>query len=315
MKKKKIQVIVLSIIAVAIIVYLIYRSSSPSLNSDTVAIVNGAPIKLRDFEDRLSSIKMTSPPDKSINLASLKNTLVRRMIIETLIIQEAEENNIKVTNDELDRYINNIKKNYTPEEFNQLLLSQFKTYEDWVAEVRNSMLVEKTLSKETIERIHVPDQEIKERYDKNYAGKTREAKIKLAQIFTRSKETAEKALNEIKSGVPFADVAKKYSESPEAEQGGVIGLVAKGSGIEAFDKAFNIKPSETSQIVQSDYGFHIFSVLEYIPPAEVTYEEAKSFIANEIAHEKEAKYYEDWLSNKLKSVKILKNSALIDSVK
>ncbi|MFH1224077.1 MAG: peptidylprolyl isomerase [Pseudomonadota bacterium] len=108
---------------------------------------------------------------------------------------------------------------------------------------------------------------------------------------------------------------KKYSESPEAENGGVVGLITKGQGIEAFDRAFDMKQSDITGIIQSNYGFHIFNVLGYTPAAEITYKDAKDFIAGELAREKETKYYEEWLKDKLKNIKILKNAALIDSVK
>ncbi|MFH1224078.1 MAG: SurA N-terminal domain-containing protein, partial [Pseudomonadota bacterium] len=149
-----------------------------------------------------------SPPDKVKNIQALKNTVLKRMIIETLLLQEAEQKGITVTDEELNRYVNNIKKGYSKEEFDQLLLSQFKTYEDWVGEVRNSLLVEKALSRDTIEKITIQEKDISDYYNKNYAGKTSEPKIKLAQIFTRSKENAEKAVNEINNGLSFSEAAK-----------------------------------------------------------------------------------------------------------
>lgn len=316
MKNKKIQLLILlALVVITVLIYVNYRRNTSKLDSETIGIVNGTQIKLKDFEERLSNLKMNSVSDRGANVPSLKDTVLRRMIIEILLSQDARNNNIKISDDELNRYINNIKKSYTPEEFNQLLLNQFKTYEDWVLEVKNGLLIERTLSKETVEKINVSEKEVRDYYDKNYGEKMNGPKIRLAQIYTHTKEQAEKALAELKGGTVFADVAKKYSESPEAERGGVVGVIVKGEGVEVFDKAFNMRPSEISGIIQSDYGFHIFNVLEYIQPAKITYEEAKPFITAEIAREKEAKYYEEWLTKKMKKVKILINTALIDSVK
>jgi peptidyl-prolyl cis-trans isomerase C len=311
---RKILLISLVIAAVAV-GYYFYNGGHKNLDSETVALVNGKPILLNDFEERLSGIKMNYPPDKMGNLPEIKQTVLRRMIIEELILQDAKENRIKVNRNELDRQIKSIKQSYTDDEFNQLLLNQFKTYEDWTAEVKQRLIIEKTLSKEVIEKINVPEKELQDHYDKFYANKLSEPKVRLAQIFTTTKENADKAFEELKTGAKFEDVAKKYSESPEASKGGVVGLITKGEGLEIFDKAFLMQAGETSIVLQSDYGFHILKVMELVPAAQISFKEAKPFILNEIVREKENKYYEEWLGKRFKNSKILKNTVLIDSIK
>ena len=249
------------------------------------------------------------------NFPAIKQTILRRMILDELILQDGKKNNITVSDEELNRYIKSIKQNYTDDEFNQLLTNQFKTLEDWSAEIKKMLIIEKTLSKEVIEKINVPDKEIKDYYDKFYVNKISEPKVKLGQIFTTSKETAEKALEELKAGANFEDLAKKYSEAPEGKKGGLIGYLNKGDGLEIFDRAFDMQIGETTGVIQSDYGFHILKVLEHVPPAQITIESAKPFIINEIVRTKENKYYEEWLSNRFKDSKIFKNTALIDSIK
>ena len=303
------------VIAALVVAYYFYRVGRAELNAETIAIVNGKPISLNGFEERLNSIKMNYPPDKTGNIADIKQMILRRMVIEQLILQDAKRNSIKISSDELNRYIKSVRQDYTDEEFNQLLMNQFKTVEDWTEEVKQGLLIEKTLSKEVVEKINVPDKELRDYYEKFYANKMNEPKVRLAQIFTSSKESADKALEELKAGANFEAIAKKYSESPEAKKGGVLGLIEKGEGVEIFDKAFDMQAGEISGVIQSDYGFHILKVLDHVAPAQVSFEEAKPFILNEIVREKESKYYEEWLSNRFKNSRILKNTALIDSIK
>ncbi|MCX6111842.1 MAG: SurA N-terminal domain-containing protein [Proteobacteria bacterium] len=314
LRNKKILLISLMVLLAAVSYYF-YNKNRLVLNADTVAVVNGKPILKVDFEEKLNNIKMNYPPDKMSNFAEIKQTILRRMIIDELILQDAKDKNIKVSDDELNRYIKNIKQNYTNDEFNQLLTNQFKTFEDWSAETRRMLLIEKTLSKEIMEKINIPDKELKDYYDKFYANKTSEPRVKLAQIFTATKEPADKALEELKAGANFEALAKKYSEAPEGKKGGLIGYINKGEGLEIFDRTFDMQPGETTGVIQSDYGFHILKVLEHLPSAQVSFEEAKPFILNEIVRNKESKYYEEWLGKQFKGSKIFKNTALIDSIK
>ena len=164
-------------------------------------------------------------------------------------------------------------------------------------------------------KISVSDKEILDYYNANYEGKTSEAKVKLAQIFNTNKTTIDQALVELKSGAPFEDIAKKYSQGPEATNGGVIGYIKKGEGISIFDKAFDIVGQNETSVVQSEYGFHILRVLEYVPAGKITLESVKQSIITQLANETETKIYEEWLSDSLKSAKIFKNTALLDSIK
>jgi len=315
-KRKK---FVLSLTAIFIVVVgvscVMYLSGPKKMGAETIVTVNNEPIKLQDFQERLSTIKMNYPPDQKLDLKKIKASILRRMIIESLILQEADNKKIEVSDEELTRYIKNIKQNYTEADFNQMLNNQFKTYEDWLVDVKKKLLIEKTLSKSITEKINVSDKEINDYYKKNYEGKTMEARVKLAQIFNTNKATIEQALIELKNGMSFEDVAKKYSQAPEAVNGGVIGYIKKGEGIPIFDKAFDIVGQNETAIVQSEYGFHILRVLEYIPAGKITLDSVKQSIITQLASEKETKVYEEWLSDALKNAKIFKNTALLDSIK
>ncbi|MFH1223590.1 MAG: hypothetical protein V1647_04535, partial [Pseudomonadota bacterium] len=64
MKSKSLRIILLAIVAAVVLIYMFYKRTHSGLNSETVAMVNGETIPLDKFEDRLSIIKMASPPDK-----------------------------------------------------------------------------------------------------------------------------------------------------------------------------------------------------------------------------------------------------------
>ena len=71
-------------------------------------------------------------------------------------------------------------------------------------------------------------------------------------------------LKQLKGGANFADLAKKYSEDPgSAVKGGDLDWVVRGQTVKNFENAaFTLKPNQLSDLVTTEYGFHILQVLE-----------------------------------------------------
>ena len=91
---------------------------------------------------------------------------------------------------------------------------------------------------------------------------------------------AEDLLKKIKAGGDFAELAKKYSQDPgSAVKGGDLGWIVRGQTVKNFeDAAFTLKPKEISNVISTEYGFHIIQVLEKEPAHTQTLDEVKSQI-------------------------------------
>jgi parvulin-like peptidyl-prolyl isomerase len=80
---------------------------------------------------------------------------------------------------------------------------------------------------------------------------------------TEANERAQSALAELNTGSLFADVAQKYSDGPAGSRGGDLGWFQKGQMVPQFDNAaFSLKAGQTSDIVESSYGYHIIRRIE-----------------------------------------------------
>jgi peptidyl-prolyl cis-trans isomerase D len=91
---------------------------------------------------------------------------------------------------------------------------------------------------------------------------------------------AEALLKQLKGGGDFAELAKKNSQDPgSAQKGGDLGWVSRGQMVKPFEDAvFTLKPNEISNVVTTEYGFHIIQVLERQAPHLQTLDEVKQAI-------------------------------------
>ena len=94
---------------------------------------------------------------------------------------------------------------------------------------------------------------------------------KLSVKISTSEKVRQAAFDKIKliqqkidNGEDFAELAKKYSESPDAAEGGDLGFISKGSlGEIAFEeKAFSLLPGQVSEMIETHLGFHLIKALE-----------------------------------------------------
>jgi peptidyl-prolyl cis-trans isomerase D len=91
------------------------------------------------------------------------------------------------------------------------------------------------------------------------------------------KKRAEDVLKQVKKGGKFEDLAKKYSEDPGSkDKGGDLGWITQGQTVPEFEKtAFSLAPGQVSDLVKTQYGFHIIKVMEKETAHTKPFEEVK----------------------------------------
>ncbi|MFA6888209.1 MAG: peptidylprolyl isomerase [Candidatus Woesearchaeota archaeon] len=82
--------------------------------------------------------------------------------------------------------------------------------------------------------------------------------IRASHILVGSKEQAVEILQKCKAGADFAYMAEKYSKCPSGKKGGDLGTFGRGQMVPKFENAaFNLKVGEISELVPTQFGFHI----------------------------------------------------------
>lgn len=140
----------------------------------------------------------------------------------------------------------------------------------------------------------LPDAELRKYYDTNKDQFRTPDRVHVRHIListmNKSKEDAAKAeakandlLKQIKAGADFAELAKKNSEDPgSAPKGGDLDWVVRGQTVKQFeDAAFSLPVKQTSNVIKTEYGYHILQVLEKENARVKPFDEVKDQIANE----------------------------------
>ncbi|KYK34379.1 MAG: peptidyl-prolyl cis-trans isomerase [Theionarchaea archaeon] len=85
--------------------------------------------------------------------------------------------------------------------------------------------------------------------------------VKASHILVKKRSQAEKILEELKKGASFAKLAQEYSECPSKKRGGDLGWFGRGKMVPEFEKAaFSLKKGELSDIVKTQFGYHVIKV-------------------------------------------------------
>jgi len=126
------------------------------------------------------------------------------------------------------------------------------------------------------------------------AAKKQEARKKLEDIQKR-----------LQKGEDFAILAKDFSQSASAAQGGDLGIVPRGRMPKDFDDAaFSLKPGELSGVVETGLGFQLIKVHEKTPQRVVPFKDVEEKIRQHLANQKLKQRLDEYLNEVKKTAKI-----------
>lgn len=231
-----------------------------------------------------------------------REKLLDMLIDEKLQLKKAAELGITVTDEEVNTEVENAKKYFdTEEKFNEFLKGQGMDLEYFKQSMKKELTINKLTEKLT-EKVAVTDEEVKAYYDTH---QNEFMSVKASHILLETKEDAEKMLTRVKAGENFAELAKANSKDPSAkENSGNLDYFRHGDMVEPFEKAaFALKPGEISEIVQTDFGFHIIKVEDSKLDK---FEEVKEQLKGSILNDKKSSEYGKLLEEMRKNTKIEK---------
>lgn len=165
-----------------------------------VAIVNGKPITLTELQERQLVVKATTGQELPLN------EVLKNMIMEEVVMQEAQKLGLVAEDEVVNEYINNLLKenNISLEEFKKLLKEKGITLEAYREEIRRRITITRVMNTQIRMRTAVADEEVKEYYEKHrneLQGSYEELKEKIRNLILsqRIEERYKKWLDELMS--------------------------------------------------------------------------------------------------------------------
>jgi peptidyl-prolyl cis-trans isomerase C len=293
------------------------HAQEPLKDTDPVAKVGETIIPYKDLHLEFDVVKKRQAaqgreltPEES---KKLQGDILDWLIDKEVLRQECQRQKIEPSQEEIQKTLDNvISRSGGKENFEKKLKEDFLTPEEYRQRIEKGLAIKKLIEKETAAAIKISEEEKKDFYEKNKKEFEQPEAVQMSHILINvkpgaSKEETEKArkkieeiLAKVKAGEDFAELARKNSECPTSSKGGDLGYVSKGKMVPEFEKAaFALKPGQVSDIVQTQFGFHIIKVGEKRPAQILSYEKVEKGIENALMNQKS----KEWITSYLKKLR------------
>lgn len=282
-----------------------------------IATVNGESLTRAELEHQLSrEMESTdAAPPTPEQLAPIRRALTETLVRRMLLLQQAREKNISVTPDEVDRAVLRVRADYPTDGFDQALSQAHLSLAELKKDQEASLTVVKLFEQEVYPRVGVTEEEIHDYFDAHPDDFTRPEEVHAAQIVVKELDEAKHVQQLLRQGQPFADLARKYSLSADAKVGGDLGFFPRGQMPPRFDEVcFKLGVGQVSDVVSTEYGFHLFKVLAKRPPRKQDFAQARQEIEHRLLERKRAKAQSDYVQALKAKAQIHINEAALAAV-
>ena len=262
---------------------------------------------------RLKPLDALAAKDPVI-VSQAKEKVIRDFIVQSVIDDYAKINNISIPESDLDKEVTLARSNYPDDlSFRRVLAQEDLSMSEWRNQLRASLVTAAVFKRLREKAVAPTDIEIRRYYEENKERYRRKERIFLRQIVLDDLTKAQALHEELVKKKDFAKLASSFSVSPEAKNGGAVGWVEKGS-VDIFDKAFLLPLGGLSQVLESNYGFHIFKVERRAPAGLASIDEVRPEIVAALKSKKEQVDFLGWLDKQIRQTRVLRNNDLIQAL-
>jgi foldase protein PrsA len=229
----------------------------------------------------------------------LKREVMQFLIQAEWVQQEAEQQDINISDKEISRALEDQKKQAfgNEKQYDEFLASSGMTEKDVLFRVELSQLQQKLTEKVTKDAKKVTDEDVSAYYEKNKKRFAQPERRDLRVVLTKSEAKANQAKRALDSGEPFKRVVKRYSiDEASKSQDGLLPAVSEGQQEKAFDKAiFAANRGEVEGPVKTQFGWYVFKVEKVTKASQQTLEQSKDTIRNLLRSQREQKALDSFI--------------------
>jgi parvulin-like peptidyl-prolyl isomerase len=269
-------------IAVIMVAALAALALRAELVDRIVAKVGSDIILMSDVQRQMLQMQSAGMLEEGIT----PSMVLQQMIEQKVIYQKARELDIKIDESKVrsyaERYLRQVKSRYGSEEEFRSDLAQMKTTESELLDFYVEQLTENAMTDQLVERFVsskavISEQEMRDFYQATKDSLALKPVTWVTGLIMReigpSPERENEVLNQIRAvkarldqGEDFAALATELSDCPSSARGGDLGFFGKGMMVKPFeDAAFALEVGEVSDVVRTQYGFHLIKVTQKRP--------------------------------------------------
>lgn len=282
-----------------------------------VARVNGAAIDALDLR-RAKKVLLRGQTVPAEQEALFDKQALEQLISAELLYQAAAKLEVKDLDKQIDEKVAQGKSRFKDEqEFKKAIKELEMDEKDLREYTRRDLLISSFVDKTFVSKAAVSEAEIRAFYDKNPEKFKRGETVKASHILIgadskasaddrkKAREKAEKLKKELAGGADFATLAKANSTDSSSQQGGDLGFFGKGQMVAPFEKAaFALKPGEISDVVETQFGYHIIKLTEKKPAETTDFKDVKSKIEDFLKGQKINEAIQKYITDAKKTAKI-----------
>ena len=224
---------------------------------------------------------------------TIKAQVMQFLIQAEWVTQEAEKRNVEVKPAQLQKTLEDQKKQAFPTEkaYKTYLKTSGMTEADILFRVKLNELQTKLTQDVTEDAKKVSDADVQEYYEKNQKRFAQPERRDLLIVLTKTEAKAEAAKQALDSGQPWKQVVKQYSiDETTKAQGGKLASVAKGQQDKALEDAvFAASKGEVQGPVKTQFGWYVFQVEKITPSSQQSLEQSRDTIKNLLRSQRQQK--------------------------
>ena len=250
-----------------------------------VALVNDLPITSYELRQRMGLVMTTTNVPKGME-KKVREQVLDQLETELLQRQEAAKNDVTVSSVEVDKYMKDIldENRMNQEQLKQVLGKGGVQIATFRAQLAAQILWQKAVNEHYAGRITISPEAVDSEMARIKEG-AHKAHFQVSEIFLavdnpdldeKVKKNAEDLVTQIKAGAQFPAVARQFSQSPSAAQGGDIGIVYDGQLAPELSAALNkMSTGDMSAPIRSIGGYYIVVLRQRFEPVGTIIEDEK----------------------------------------
>ena len=273
-----------------------------------VAVVNDEAITAADVEEHLNTLlDQQQAAPANADPEQMRQAILRRLIEQRLILQEARRSGIVVNMDEIAKRLDELRSQFDSDEgFQQSLEAAHLSRERLKEQLRDQLMVQRVIDTDVRSTILVSPQDVARELGAHPELARSGDRVRASHILIRVNESRPEAKaqalsedihRQLTGGADFAALAKRYSEDPHRDEGGAMGWVAQGELMPELDSAlFGLQVGELSVPIRTRLGFHLLKIEERRTASSLSLMEANHAVYQQLYQKKFQEVFNRWLN-------------------